>query len=869
MIRRWWPSLLVALGFFAIPLTASAGTYALVFGAGEFTDKQIKARPSAETDAKAVYDLLTDPGVLGVEKNNIQLLLAGKDEKRSSLLATRENLIKAVKDLTAKVAKDDLVIVYMVGQGAAAGDRACVFTSDSTFNDRSKTALFGGDIEAALKEFKSEKLCVFLDFNLKGFEPGKESVLEPNIFDFIRAFAGVTTRQVDSDEQTLPPGRSIMLANGGIAPPVIVKGHGIFTLALVDALKGKADKEGYEPDGVVTVDELVKYLEKEVPPLARENGTTNEEKQQLPYLEYARTIHFALTKNPSETEKVNARLAKFAEIGKEDRLGKIVTEEGGRLLTRMPKLKALQELRKRYQELADGKLKPDEFLAKRKEIQDGMKLDKDVAQTYSTKVYRALDLVQSRFVKELNVGDLISLGIKGMYEKAEESIPEAIKTKMAQAKTLKPAELRELLVEARENLGKREDLDGIADVEISIASGMSKLDPYSGYTEKDNVERASGTVSGSFSGIGVQIRRDLVKDGLLVVTPIKGSPAYRAGIKTGDIIRLIRRPVDNQGNKLDKPEETSTSGMRVDEAVKLILGKPGTEVEVVVEREGEKNPITFQLFRGRVEVETVLGYRRNSDDNWDYYVDPKEKIAYIYLTQFARKSFEDLKKTVTKLKEDGVRGVILDVRFNPGGYLDIAENICDLFIDDGLIVSVKRRDGQQVSTNGKMEGSFTDFPMVCLINNGSASASEILSACLQDHHRALIVGERSYGKGSVQTLEPFRATGGEIKLTTASFWRPNGKNLNRLSTGGKDDEEWGVTPDKDFIMKMNRQERDDLYEHLRDREIIPRRDAPPSKESKEAKDYKDKQLESAIEYLRGQIKVGAAPVVKKKDSEKN
>jgi C-terminal peptidase prc len=866
MNRRWWSSLLLALGLLAaVPLTASADSFALIFGAGEFSDKQLKPRPTATNDAQAIYDLVTDKATLGIDKANVKLLLSGKDEKRDALPATKENLLKYLKEITGKAAKDDLVFIYMVGQGAAAGDRACVFTSDSTFADRSKNSLFGGDVETAMKDFKSERLCVFLDFNLKGFEPGKESVLEPNIFDFIRAFAG----QVDRDEQTLPPGRSIILANGGITPTITFKDHGIFTYSLVEALKGKADKEGYEADGNVTIDELVKFLEKEVPPLAREHGKTNEEKQQVPYLEYARTIHFVLTKNPSETEKVDSRLKKFAEIQKDNKFEKKVSDEGIRLLSRMPKLKSLQELRKTYQELTDGKLPAKEFLAKRETILDGMKLDKEVASSYSSKVLRAIELVRDSYVKELNIGDLAALAIKGMFEKAEETIPEELKQKLTKVKTLKRSELSELLVEARELLGKREDLDGIADIEVSIASAMSRLDPYSGYTEKENVERQNGSVSGTFSGIGVQIRRDLVKDGLLVVSPIKGSPAYKGGMKSGDIIRVIRRPVDNQGNKLEKPEEISTSGMRVDEAVKLILGKPGTEVEIVVEREGVKEPITFQLLRGKVDVETVLGHRRNSDDSWDYYIDPKDKIAYIYLTQFARKSFDDLKKVVTKLNEDGARGVVLDLRFNPGGYLDIAIDICDLFIDDGLIVSTKMRDGTQRSSNGKQDGSFTNFPMVCLINNGSASASEILSACLQDHHRAVIMGERSYGKGSVQSLLPYRLTGGEIKLTTATFWRPNGKNLNRLSTSGKEDEDWGVRPEKEFTLKMSRQERDDLFEHLRDREIIPRRDVP----AKETKEYKDKQLDMALEYLRGQIKVGIAPTPKKnkegKDGEKN
>ncbi len=130
--------------------------------------------------------------------------------------------------------------------------------------------------------------------------------------------------------------------------------------------------------------------------------------------------------------------------------------------------------------------------------------------------------------------------------------------------------------------------------------------------------------------------------------------------------------------------------------------------------------------------------------------------------------------------------------------------ITDLFIDDGLIVSVRPRVGKEAKFSGQMEGSLLDFPMVCMVNGGSASGSEIVSACLQDHKRALIVGERSYGKGSVQNIQEFHD--GQIKLTTASFWRPSGKNLNKSSTSGKDTDEWGVTPDKGFLVKLTGKE---------------------------------------------------------------
>jgi carboxyl-terminal processing protease len=249
------------------------------------------------------------------------------------------------------------------------------------------------------------------------------------------------------------------------------------------------------------------------------------------------------------------------------------------------------------------------------------------------------------------------------------------------------------------------------------------------------------------------------------------------------------------------------------------------------------------------------------DDSWDYYIDPKEKIAYIHLTQFARKSYIDIEKIVKQLDKDGVMGLVLDVRFNPGGYLDVARDICDLFIDDGLIVTIRPRVGDELAMRGKMEPSYQNFPMVCLINGGSASGSEILAACLQDHNRAATIGERSYGKGSVQNITKFEATGGEIKLTTATFWRPNNKNLNKASTKGTDEEDWGVRPDKNFNIKLEPAETATLGERMRDWANIANPEAVKKEPDKE---FKDRQLDAALNYLREQIKM-SAPAPNKKN----
>jgi carboxyl-terminal processing protease len=233
-------------------------------------------------------------------------------------------------------------------------------------------------------------------------------------------------------------------------------------------------------------------------------------------------------------------------------------------------------------------------------------------------------------------------------------------------------------------------------------------------------------------------------------------------------------------------------------------------------------------------------------------------VAYVRLTIFGENTSRDLREVMRKLAKEGIKGLVLDLRFNPGGYLQSAVEISDLFVDDGLIVTVKPRVGVEEPYYGHHANSYLGFPMVCLVNGGSASGSEILAACLQDQGRALVVGERSYGKGTVQEIKKFE--GGELKMTIATFWRPNGKNLSKLSTKGTEDEDWGVRPDKGYLVKLSAKEHDDLEESQRNADII----LPKGKGSKEKSEFKDVQLEKGLEYLRDQIKT-AAQLPNKKD----
>ncbi len=480
--------------------------------------------------------------------------------------------------------------------------------------------------------------------------------------------------------------------------------------SIADGIKGKADSFGYEPDGLITIDELVKYVKKELPDLARANGKNDEEKGQQPLILEGQPSDFVLARNPAVTALVKTRLEQFEKIAKESGLPKSVAEEGRNYLHRMPKLDAQQELRKAYQKLADGKTTVDQFTQQRLTIVAGMKISTDAAGEYARHVMNAADVVIGSYFKKISQPTLVEAAIRGIYKRLDEPVPSDVKDKLDNIKNMQKADLLAALTEARVQLGKREDLDNGKDVTYSLTAMMGKLDRHSDYVDRETMERFKTQLTGKLSGIGVQIRKDSARDELRVITPIKDSPAYKAKIYAGDIITHIIREVDEKGNKLAVPQTIPTKGMSTDDAVKKIVGKAGTEVKIRVDREGESKPLEFTLIRGSVELETVVGYKRGANDDWDYVIDPENQICYVRLSGFQDSTGRDLERLMRKLYKDGIKGFILDLRFNPGGLLDQSVKISDLFIGEGMIVTIKPRTGPVVSYRGTDGRQLHDFP---------------------------------------------------------------------------------------------------------------------------------------------------------------
>jgi carboxyl-terminal processing protease len=828
--------------------SAKAQTWIVLVGVSDYADKQIKPRPNAENDVKALYDLFTDKQYHGVTPDHIKLLIGGEDARRSER-ATRENVLKTLHWLTESAKPGDKVILAWVGEGASLGtkgDRRCYFTADSTFKGRDKDALDAEEIGDALKSLKAKHVAAFVDIDFKGFDAQGVSVPEPDLGK--ESPYSEWLGDDNTDEHNPLPGHVIFLATNGLKPSLDLKDHGLFVTALLDGLHGTADIEG-EPDGVVTVDELIKFLDKQIPELARTHGKTKEQKEQLNFILGGRSSHFVLTTNPAVAEKAQKRLTEFEAQVKKGQIPAMYEAEGKLLLERMPRLEAQRKLRKQYQDLTDGTITLKGFTKNRDEILEATKINEIEATRWAKKVIEVTDIVHEKHVKETNQGELVAWAIRGLYRSIDEKVPEAIETRLKGVKQLDEHALTALLAEVRMLLGKREDLDNHKDLDIALLRMLNHLDPHTTYIDPEQKARFDQEVQGNFTGIGIQIRKDAATDYLLVVSPIKGSPAYKGGLQAGDLITTVTRTVDSDGNPLSTPEVLQTKGLLLSDAVKKIQGKAGTKVRLSVLRDGVDKPLDIEITRGRVEVETVMGVHRKVDDEWEYWIDPESKIAYVRLTMFGRNSAADLRKVVQNLNKEGMKGIILDLRFNPGGLLGASVDISSLFLDGGRVVSVRNRAGLEENHDARNRPTNVTGPsMVVLVNGYSASASEIVSAALQDHNRARIFGERSYGKGSVQDILPYE--GGELKLTIATFWRPSKKNLNKATAGkdggpGKDDDVWGVTPDT--IVKLDRKDLSDLAEYQHDLEVIY-----PKGKKKELT-FKDRQLEEAVKYLRKQV----------------
>tara|TARA_Y100000590_G_scaffold148646_2_gene170723 strand:- start:4100 stop:5317 length:1218 start_codon:yes stop_codon:yes gene_type:complete len=298
-----------------------------------------------------------------------------------------------------------------------------------------------------------------------------------------------------------------------------------------------------------------------------------------------------------------------------------------------------------------------------------------------------------------------------------------------------------------------DDVDDEILFDYAIQGMVSSLDPHSSFLSKDDFNELRIGTTGKFGGLGIEIT---MEDGFVkIISPIDDTPASRAGLKSGDFITKI--------------DDTLVKGLTIGEAVKLMRGKPGSQVTITVVREGEREPLIINLTR---EIIVAKGVKSELLEG---------NIGYIRLSSFQSKSTDHISTHILKLKQDSgnkLKGLLLDLRNNPGGVLGSAVGIADLFLTDGKIVFTKgRTSNSDLEYFATSQDIIDGLPMIVMINEGSASASEIVAGALQDNNRAKILGTKSYGKASVQTIQEF-SDGTALKLTTARYYTPSGRDIH-------------------------------------------------------------------------------------------
>ncbi|MGV6814453.1 MAG: S41 family peptidase [Phycisphaerales bacterium] len=348
------------------------------------------------------------------------------------------------------------------------------------------------------------------------------------------------------------------------------------------------------------------------------------------------------------------------------------------------------------------------------------------------------------------------------------------------------------------------DEDHFDDLQTGAINGMidELNDPYTTFVPRQDTEKFARDLTGEYVGIGAEVQ---MRDGWLTISsPLDGSPAWKAGVMADD--RVVK--IDGE----------STEGQTIDDAIDRLIGEPDTPVVITVERDGKT--LDIEIIRGHIKVQAVKGFmREHGDGEWDHLIDVDRNIGYIRLTQFTPKAALEVIEAINNAENTQQRqlnGLILDLRFNPGGLLDEAVKIADMFIDEGTIVSTKGRVHKEQVVKAHEKNTIKGMPLVVLVNGQSASASEVLSGALSDHDRAVVIGTRSFGKGSVQTVRQLESGDGVLKITEQYYYLPSGRLLHRRD----DSTQWGVDPTPGYYVPVTNEQMGEMLTARREQEVI-------------------------------------------------
>lgn len=347
-----------------------------------------------------------------------------------------------------------------------------------------------------------------------------------------------------------------------------------------------------------------------------------------------------------------------------------------------------------------------------------------------------------------------------------------------------------------------------------------------------------------FGGIGVHVDFDEDTREMIIITPLAGAPAYEAGIQAGDIVLAI--------------DGVELNGEDFDKSLERLHGETGTPVTLTVKHIGQEKSVDITMTRANIMVESVMGDTHGKGGKWDFHLASNPKIGYIRVDSFGDRTAEDFEAALEQIGDEA-QGLIIDMRGNAGGYLTAAIHMVDMFLDEGDIVTTRTRNNRirdvyEASSGGTIVPK--DLPIVVMVNRFSASASEIFAAALQDHGRATVVGERSFGKGTVQSIFPLDGDRRAMKITTATYWRPNGSNIHRFPDS-KEEDDWGVSPDEGWELELDDETLTKVIKARRLHDVDRTNFSNPdeatdreiSDEEQKLLDFEDPQLQLAIEVI--------------------
>src|SRR4030042_1072304 len=339
-------------------------------------------------------------------------------------------------------------------------------------------------------------------------------------------------------------------------------------------------------------------------------------------------------------------------------------------------------------------------------------------------------------------------------------------------------------------------------------ASLSTLDPYTVIVWPKQVEDFEKIMTNEFTGIGIEISKE--KGLLTVVSLLPDTPAYNSGLDADDVI--------------EKVDGVDTKDMSLACAVKNITGKAGTKVTLTIKRAGEDQAREITIARARITVPTIRGWQGTGTGKWLYTIDEDAKIGYVRITSFSENTAAELEKVLSELEAEGLKGLIIDLRFNSGGLLNMAIEVADAFLEEGPVVITRPRSW--VSSTyawARKEGTHPNYPLVILINSYSASASEIVAGALADplHKRAVLVGERTHGKGSVQGIISYPKGGAQLKYTLAYYHLPSGQRVKSRDEAKKEgNEDWGVGPDIEVELRSDEMKK--MFDVQRDNDVLAR-----------------------------------------------